>query len=51
MNSKELLAILNENNMEFISKSQILAKDYYREVKENNLFKNAKIIFNDPTTA
>jgi len=51
MNSKELLAILKENNMELISKSQILAKDYYREVKENNLFKNAKIIFNDPTTA
>jgi len=51
INSKELLAILKENNMEFISKSQILAKDYYREVKENNLFKNAKIIFNDPTTA
>lgn len=51
MNSKELLAILNENNIEFISKSQILAKDYYRQIKENNLFKNAKIIFNDPTTA
>ena len=51
MNSKELLAILKENNMELISKSQVLAKDYYREVKENNLFKNAKIIFNDPTTA
>ena len=51
MNSKELLAILKENNMEFISKSQILAKDYYREIKKNNLFKNAKIIFNDPTTA
>ncbi len=51
MNSKELLAILKENNIEFTSKSQILAKDYYREVKENNLFKNAKIIFNDPTTA
>lgn len=51
MNSKELLAILRENNLEEISKSQILAKDYYREVKENNLFKNAKIIFNDPTTA
>ena len=51
MNSKELLAILNENNIEFISKSQILAKDYYKEIKENNLFKNAKIIFNDPTTA
>lgn len=51
MNSKELLAILKENNIEFISKSQILAKDYYREIKEINLFKNAKIIFNDPTTA
>lgn len=51
MNSKELLAILKENNMEFISKSEILAKDFYREIKENNLFKNAKIIFNDPTTA
>ena len=51
MNSKELIAILNENNMEFISKSQILAKDYFREIKEDNLFKNAKIIFNDPTTA
>ena len=51
MNSKEILAILKENNIEFISKSQILAKDYYREVKENNLFKNVKIIFNDPTTA
>lgn len=50
MNSKELLAILRENNMEFISKSQILAKDCYREVKDN-LFKNAKIIFNDPTLA
>ena len=51
MNSKELLAILKENNMELVSKSEILAKDYYREIKENNLFKNAKIIFNDPTTA
>lgn len=51
MNSKELISILKENNMEFVSKSQILAKDYYKEVKENNLFKNAKIIFNDPTTA
>ena len=51
INSKELLAILKENNLELVSKSQILAKDYYREVKENNLFKNAKIIFNDPTTA
>ena len=51
MNSKELLTILNENNMEFISKSQILAKDYYKQVKEDNLFKNTKIIFNDPTIA
>ena len=51
MNSKELLAILNENSMEFISKSQILAKDYYREIKQDNILKNAKIIFNDPTTA
>ncbi|MBQ9149363.1 hypothetical protein IJX73_00370 [bacterium] len=51
INSKELLAILNENHFEFISKSQILAKDYYRQVKENNILKNAKIIFNDPTIA
>ncbi|MBQ9150006.1 hypothetical protein IJX73_03650 [bacterium] len=51
MNSKELIAILEENKMEFVSKSQVLAKDYYKEIKENNLFKNAKIIFNDPTTA
>jgi len=51
MNSKELLAILNENNFEFVSKSQILAKDYYKLQKNENLFKNAKIIFNDPTTA
>ena len=51
MNSKELLAILNENNMELISKSQILAKDYYKQIKQDNLFKNAKIIFNDPTIA
>jgi len=51
MNSKELIAILNENNTEFISKSLILAKDYYKEIKENNILKNAKIIFNDPTTA
>jgi len=51
MNSKELIAILEENKIEFISKSQVLAKDYYKEIKENNLFKNAKIIFNDPTTA
>lgn len=51
MNSKELIAILAENNAEFISKSHILAKDYYREIKQDNLFKNAKIIFNDPTIA
>jgi len=51
MNSKELITILNENNCDFISKSQILAKDYYQEIKQYDLFKNAKIIFNDPTTA
>lgn len=51
MNSKEIISILNENKFELISKSQILAKDYYREIKQDNLFKNAKIIFNDPTTA
>ena len=51
MNSKELLAILKENDAEFISKSQILAKDYYKEIKQDNILKNAKIIFNDPTTA
>ena len=51
MNSKELITILNENNMEFISKSRILAKDYFKEIKEDNLFKSAKIIFNDHTTA
>ncbi len=51
MNSKELITILNENNFNFISKSQILAKDYYKEIKENNILQNAKIIFNDPTTA
>lgn len=51
MNSKELLAILNENNAQFISKSQVLAKDYYKEIKEKNIFKSTKIIFNDPTTA
>lgn len=51
MNSKELLSILKENNFEFVSKSQILAKDYYREIKDNSILKNAKIIFNDPTMA
>ncbi len=51
LNSKELIAALKDNNCEFISKSQILAKDYYREIKEDSLFKNTKIIFNDPTMA
>ena len=51
LNSKELLAILNENNAQLISKGQILAKDYYKEIKDLSLFKNTKIIFNDPTTA
>ena len=51
MNSKELITILNENSFEFVSKSQILAKDYYKEIKANNILQNAKIIFNDPTTA
>jgi len=51
MNSKELIAILNENNMEFVSKSRILAKDYYKEIKQENILKSAKIIFNDPTIA
>ncbi len=51
MNSKELIAILNENNSQLVSKGQILAKDYYKEIKETNFFKNTKIIFNDPTTA
>ncbi len=51
MNSRELIAILNENNTQLISKGQILAKDYYKEIKETNIFKNTKIIFNDPTTA
>lgn len=51
LNSKELNAILNENNFELISKNQILAKDYYREIKQNDLFKNTRIIFNDPTLA
>ena len=45
------VAILNENNMELVSKRQILAKDYLKQVKQDNLFKNAKIIFNDPTIA
>ncbi len=51
LNSKELLAILKENDIKFISKSLILAKDYYKPVKANDILKNAKIIFNDPTTA
>ena len=51
MNSKELIAILNENNMEFVSKSKILAKDYYKAIKENDILKNAKIVFSDPTIA
>lgn len=51
MNSKELINILNENNLELISKSKILAKDYYKEIKQDNILKNAKIIFNDPTIA
>lgn len=51
MNSKELIAILKENNAEFVSKSRILARDYYKEIKNEDFFKNAKIIFNDPTMA
>ncbi len=51
MNSKELNAILKENNIEQISKGRILAKDYYKEIKNDLLFKSAKIIFVDPTTA
>ncbi len=51
MNSKDLIAILKENNSEFVSKSQILARDYYKEIKNEDFFKSAKIIFNDPTTA
>ena len=51
MNSKELLNILKENNMEFISKSQILAKDCYKEIKADDILKSVKIIFNDPTLA
>ncbi len=51
MNSKEFIALLNENHFELISKSQILAKDYFKQIKQTDLFKNAKIIFNDPTTA
>ena len=51
LNSKDLITILNENNAELVSKSSILAKDYYKEIKNESLFKNAKIIFNDPTIA
>ncbi len=51
MNSKEIMAILKENNAEFVSKSEILAKDYFQQIKEGDLFKSSKIIFNDPTTA
>lgn len=51
MNSKELVNILNENNMELVSKSKILARDYYKEIKQENILNNAKIIFNDPTIA
>lgn len=51
MNSKELIAILKENNFELVSKSQIYAKDFLREIKDRSIFKNTKIIFNDPTTA
>lgn len=51
MNSKEIITILKENNFEFISKSQILAKDYLRLQKQDSLLHNVKIIFNDPTTA
>ena len=48
---KELINILEENNSQFVSKSMILAKDYYKEIRSLNLFKNTGIIFNDPTTA
>ncbi len=51
MNSKELIAIMKENNFELVSKSQIYAKDFLREIKDRAIFKNTKIIFNDPTTA
>lgn len=51
MNSKELINILNENNIELVSKSRILAKDYYKAIKEDNILKNAKIVFSDPTIA
>ena len=51
MNSKELIEILEENNAEFISKGRILAKDYYKEIKDKGFLENSKIIFNDPTMA
>lgn len=51
MNSKELITILKENNSELISTGHVFAKDYYKEIKENNLLKNARIMFNDPTIA
>ncbi len=51
LNSKELIAILKENSFEFVSSSEILAKDYYRQIKDESLFKSTKIIFNDPTIA
>jgi len=50
LNSKESIANLKENNFELVSKSQVLAKDYYKEIRTSDLL-NAKIIFNDPTTA
>ena len=51
INSKELNAILKENGIEQVSVGRILAKDYYKPIKDESIFKNAKIIFNDPTTA
>lgn len=51
LNSKELLSILKENSCVFVSTGEILAKDYYRQIKDESIFKNAKIIFNDPTIA
>lgn len=51
MNSKDINLILKENNIELVSKSKILAKDYYKLIKDKSIFKSAKIIFNDPTTA
>ena len=51
LNSKELIAILKENKLELVSKSHVLAKDYYKEIKATDILNKAKIIFNDPTTA